>query len=389
MMNSNSKIIRRYFCNLIKSSLEVNTPLPIPEGVTEAEIIEYAKKGQIQYPIFSSLLKLDISDKSKEVIVPAVKRCTLLTFLQVMGARQISAAFEDKGIKHQLLKGIIIKDIYPSPEMRQMSDIDLIVFDESLDRAAEVMESMGFKNHGLIKHHMVFSNKHGLCIEVHWCLVDKSVDNNQYLHFKDNFNSRLKEGTKYTYEFGVEDFYIYMIAHMAKHFFETGCGIRNLVDIYIYWNRYSDEMDKDYLEKELKICGIFDFEKHMRELAYIWLDDKVCPEFYENLFAYMLDCGIYGKGENGIWSQLAKETAKKKGNLKLHYYFPSLSFMKEKYSWLNKAPFLLPVAWIIRAFTGLLSKKSQKHMELFKQTSDENVDVMMDIYHKMGLNYRR
>lgn len=389
MYNNKSEIIRKYYCDLIQACFEGKKPHSIPDDVSEEELIDYATRGQIQYPVFTSLLKTNISEISKEKIVPIIKACTLNTFLQVFGAKKITEEFEKNQIRHQLLKGSVIKDIYPSPEMRQMSDIDLIVYDETLDKAAEILENMGFKNHGLIKHHMVFTNDAGLCVEVHWCLVDKSVDKAQYLHFKDNFNSKLMDGYKYTYEFSLEDFYVYLIAHMAKHFFETGCGIRNLVDIYIYQNKYSDEMNKDYIDKELKACGIFDFEEHMRELAYIWLENRECPSFYENLFAYMLDCGIYGKGENGIWSQLAKETSEKSGNLKIHYYFPSLDFMKEKYTWLKKAPFLLPVGWVIRAFSGLFSKEACKHMELFTATSDENANAMMEIYHKLGLNYRR
>ena len=38
------------------------------------------------------------------------------------------------------------------------------------------------------------------------------------------FNSKM-----YVYDFEAEDFYIYMMAHMAKHFYKRGCGIRNLV----------------------------------------------------------------------------------------------------------------------------------------------------------------
>lgn len=73
------------------------------------------------------------------------------------------------------------------------------------------------------------------------------------------------------------------------------------------------------------------FEKNMRELAYIWLENRPCPAFFENLFDYMLDSGIFGKTENGIWGQLAKETDSSNSYFKIHYYFPSIKFMKEKF----------------------------------------------------------
>ncbi len=381
--------IRKYTSELVKATFENRSPKPLPEGISASDIIEVAAKGHMPYLLLNPLLKVAADSKEAELIKRNVMLSTFKTFQQVMAARQITEAFEKNGIRHQILKGTIMKNLYPSPEMREMSDVDLVVYDESLDKAAKIMEELGYKNEGLVKHHMIFTKDGSLCVEVHWCLIDKSVDYKQFLHFKDNFNAKLKEGYSYTYEFSIEDFYVYMIAHMGKHFFETGCGIRNLVDIYVYQKKYSDIMDAEYLDREFSALGIKEFEKHMKELAFIWLDDKQCPDFYNNLFEYMVDSGIYGKGENGVWSQLAKETSGNNQNVKIRFFFPSLSFMEEKYPWLKKVPFLLPVAWVIRMVSGLSHKESKQHMEKITETNDEKTASMLEIYHKMGLKYRR
>lgn len=386
-MDNKMSAIRTYYSELVRACFEKRAPKPIPEGIDIEELLNYAHKGQIYYPIASSLIKLDLEENIAERIRYILKTSTLKTLMQMVSCNEITTAFEKAGIRHQVLKGAVLKKDYPSPEMREMSDIDLVVFDESLDRAARILEDMGFENKGLIKHHMIFKKQPSLCIEVHWCLFDENVGQSQHVYFKD-FRSKVKEGFQYTYEFGLEDFYVYMIAHMAKHFFETGCGIRNLMDIYIYRNKYNGRMDEKYLSGELDKCGLKDFEKHMRELAYIWLDDKACPEFYENLFAYMVDSGIYGKNENGIWGQLAKETQHSE-NAKLHYYFPSYSFMKEKYKWLDKKPFLLPIAWIIRGACAAKSEEAKRHRDTFNSADKENTEKMLEMYHKLNLNFRR
>ncbi len=383
------KDIREYTGNLIIATLSKKEPESIPESMTVSEIVEIATKGQMQYLIFNSLIKVSKESEEFEFIKKSLYDSTMKTFFQSVTAKEITNAFENAGIRHQILKGAITKTIYPSPEMREMSDIDLVVYDESLDHAAKIMEEMGFKNHGLIKHHMIFSKGNNLIVEVHWCLFDANAGKSQYIYFKDDFRARLKEGTKYTYEFKLEDFYVYMIAHMAKHFFETGCGIRNLVDIYIFMGKYSKIMDMGYLNNELSKCGILDFEKNMRELAFIWLEGRECNAFFENLFEYMVDSGIYGKTENGIWSQLAKETANGNGNVKMHYFFPSINFMREKYSWLNKTPYLLPVAWVIRGFSGVFSKSARKHMERFENADSQEIEKMLEIYHRLNLGFRR
>lgn len=386
-MNEKMSAIRKYYSELVRACFEKRIPAVVPDGLDVDELIHYAAKGQIYYPISSSLIKLDLKEETAERIREILKSSTFKTFTQMIACNEITNALEKAGVRHQVLKGAVIKKDYPSPEMREMSDIDLVVYDESLDKAAAILEGMGFNNKGLIKHHMIFTRGMGLCIEVHWCLFDEHVGHSQHMYFK-NFRAKLKEGTKYTYEFSHEDFYVYMIAHMAKHFFETGCGIRNLMDIYIYLNKYEKEMDRDYLKGELEKTGLTDFEAHMKELAYIWLDDRECSEFYENLFAYMVDSGIYGKNENGVWGQLAKETQNSE-NAKLHYYFPSYSFMKEKYKWMEHKPFLLPVAWVVRGFSAAFSDEAKRHRDTFTSADEENTHKMLEIYHKLNLNFRR
>ncbi|WP_196805011.1 nucleotidyltransferase domain-containing protein [Butyrivibrio sp. AE3009] len=389
MMDSNYSTIRTYTSELIRACFEKRKPLDIPKELTAKKLLDISVTGQMQYPIASSLLKLEIGEEEAQRAKDYLKLSTFKTFTQMMAANRITAEFEKEGIRHQLLKGAVTKSLYPSPEMREMSDIDLVVYDESLDKAAAVMEKLGYTNHGLIKHHMIFTDPNKVHVEVHWCLFDENADHKQHVYFKDNFKAKLKEGTEYTYEFSPEDFYIYMISHMSKHFFETGCGVRNLLDIYVYRNKLGDKMDNAYLVGELEKLGIKDFEEHMRKLAYIWMDNKECPEFFESLFAYMIDSGIYGKNENGVWSQLAKEVSQEGQSIKLHYYFPSLKFMQEKYPCLKKMPFLLPGAWIVRALTAACSKESRNHRKEIEGADKKEVDRMLDMYHRLNLNFRK
>ena len=187
-----------------------------------------------------------------------------------------------------------------------------------------------------------------MIIEAHRAMYDKTVDYSQYEYFSNMSKAHVLEGHSYTYDFNREDFYIYMISHMAKHFYKMGCGIRNLLDIYIYLTKYGEELDRKYLECELKKLGLLDFTKHMEALAFVWMDNKKCTEFQQQLFDYMLDSGIYGKDENGIWNKFSEEKVSERGTcrqqLKMWYFFPPYSYMKDYYPWLDRKPFLLPFA---------------------------------------------
>jgi len=285
----------------------------------------------------------------------------------------------------------VLKQLYPSPEMREMSDIDIMVYENTLDRAEEVLLEMGYDKYVAVKHHVIFKKAPALVLEAHWTLYDRNVDKGQFLYYKDNFRAQLQEGTQYTYDFSKEDFYVYMIAHMAKHFFETGCGIRNLMDIYIYNRAYREGLNRPQIEEELKKLGLYEFERHAAKLAQIWLGEEETDEFYNDMFEYMLDCGIYGKGENGIWGQIAKssqELQADKKHVMSSYFFPPLSYMKEHYSWIEKMPFLLPIGWVVRAVRGIGDKGSMDRFKLVSGVDEEQAGKISNLYKQLRLDFK-
>ena len=221
---------------------------------------------------------------------------------------------------------------------------------------------------------------------------DKTVDRNQYGYFKNFSRTHTRNGCTYTQDFGTEDFYVYMMAHAAKHFYQTGCGIRHLIDIYVYLERFGEQMDRNYLDKELEQCGILTFTGHMEKLAYLWLEEEESNALYDNLFAYLLDSGIYGKDENGIWNKFAEE--KKKGKtagrqqLKFWYAFPPLHYMAEYYPYLEDCPWLLPWAWLVRGITGLAKHKGTYKRQMMNHIDEERIRTVQDIYEKMDLKFQ-
>ena len=131
----------------------------------------------------------------------------------------------------------------------------------------------------------------------------------------------------------------------------------------------------------------------MEKLAAIWLKGEKSTGFYEDLFQYMLDSGIYGKDENGIWNKFAEEKMRGKeatpSLLKRWYYFPPVSYMSEYYPWLEEHPWLLPVAWGIRFARGLFKKKGIHKREMLHDIGKDKVKTYQKIYQNMGLHFKR
>uniref|UniRef100_UPI004057CA40 nucleotidyltransferase domain-containing protein n=1 Tax=Acetatifactor sp. TaxID=1872090 RepID=UPI004057CA40 len=386
-------VLAEYLAELIHAQLENRKPLSIPEELSVEELIKLSARNHMDYLLLGALIRTDnLPEEWKSAVRNKVVRSVIHTSVQVAELKKMEQRFEEKQIACQPMKGARMKFFYPSPEMREMSDVDILVRDECMDKAAAELTDMGYELSQAIKHHDIYQKKPHMVVEVHRAMYDKTVDYNQYEYFKNLSRAVPREGYSYIYDFTKEDFYIYMIAHMAKHFYAMGCGIRNLVDIYVYRNKFGAEMDQLYLDKELKLLGLYEYTKHMEKLTNVWLSGEEGEEFYDQLFAYMLDSGIYGKDENGIWNKFCEEKMKDKEvnrfQLKMWYWFPPLHYMAEYYPWLEDYRFLLPVAWIIRGFRGIVLKKGTYKRKMIKEIDQENIKINQNIYHKMQLRFK-
>lgn len=386
-------ILTDYLAELVRAQLEGKKAKALPEELKFEEIVELSHKNHMDYLLMGALLNTEgLEEKKSKILRAYVMQSIIKTTTQVMELKKIIRRFEEKEIVNQPMKGAKMKFIYPRPEMREMSDIDILIRQDCMEKAEDELKEMGYTLHQAIKHHDIYVKAPLMVVEAHRAMYDKTVDNNQYDYFSDFSKTVLQDGCSYTYDFKTEDFYIYMIAHMAKHFYVKGCGIRNLVDIYVYLQAKENEMDREYIDIELKKLGLDVFTDHMESIAMDWLNHKPLSKFQQQVFDYMLDSGIYGKDENGIWNKFSEEKQKKKDvsvkQLKKWYFFPPLSYMTEYYPWLERIPVLLPVAWGIRACRGVFMKKGTEKRKMLYNIEKEEIQTYKEIYEEMQLHFK-
>lgn len=386
-------ILTDYLAELVRAQLEGKKAKALPEELKFEEIVELSHKNHMDYLLMGALLNTEgLEEKKSKILRAYVMQSIIKTTTQVMELKKIIRRFEEKEIVNQPMKGAKMKFIYPRPEMREMSDIDILIRQDCMEKAEDELKEMGYTLHQAIKHHDIYVKAPLMVVEAHRAMYDKTVDNNQYDYFSDFSKTVLQDGCSYTYDFKTEDFYIYMMAHMAKHFYVKGCGIRNLVDIYVYLQAKENEMDREYIDIELKKLGLDVFTDHMESIAMDWLNHKPLSKFQQQVFDYMLDSGIYGKDENGIWNKFSEEKQKKKDvsvkQLKKWYFFPPLSYMTEYYPWLERIPVLLPVAWGIRACRGVFMKKGTEKRKMLYNIEKEEIQTYKEIYEEMQLHFK-
>lgn len=69
-----------------------------------------------------------------------------------------------------MLKGLVIRDLYPRPESRNMCDADILVHKNDLDRVRELLISIGYTETGSTDIHLNFFRE-TTHIEVHWIIT--------------------------------------------------------------------------------------------------------------------------------------------------------------------------------------------------------------------------
>ncbi len=389
------KVFAKDLGELVKASLENRKPVVTGEKPSVNKLISFGNVNHMVYFILTSALNAwEWDENEAAALKTGVMRSMYTTAVQICEQKRLETVLEAGGVKFLMMKGAIIRSMFPRVEQREMGDIDLLIYPECFSDAERVLLENKYTVIEDIKQHKIFRSPSGVVVEAHHTLCDRVTDKNMYEYFLDYSRHELKEGTKYTYRMTNEDFYIYLLAHMARHFYVKGCGVRNLIDIYIYNNVMAGKLDRQYIEAELAKIGILDFTIQMEKLSKVWLENEESSEILDNTLEYMLEGGSYGFDYNGIWSRFAKldlEDYSRKA-LKRCYYFPPLAYMSEKYPELEEHAWLLPFFWIRRGWETIFTSKKQRGKKEERRHHVDDVDdatikKMSEIYKNMNFNF--
>lgn len=291
----------------------------------------------------------------------------------------LASAFESAEIPYMILKGYVIKHLYPQTNMRSMGDVDILV-GENIENAQKIMTGCGFRLKGRENLHDHYVKKPNLNVELHRSLVDKELKE-MYSYFGVGFErAKLCNGSKFGYELSKEDFYIFLIAHMAKHFKRCGTGIRSVADVWVYNKAYGESLDRAYLDVEFKKLGLLKFCRTIEKLSLEWFSDKAELSL-DSIGEYIVFSGVYGNIHNLELNKfLQGETSSSSYSAnKLKYIikniFPGLEYMSARYKILKKHKFILPVFWVVRIFSTLF--KSRKNISYrLKGVAESDINDM-------------
>ena len=310
---------------------------------------------------------------------------------------EVYKKLSEKNIKILVFKGIIFRNMYNNPDDRISSDEDILIKKEDYEKVKEFFLSEGFEFIDKGEECAYFSKSTGLCIEVSTSLF--SHESKAYGHLNKLFEDVFEKSIKINIDkidiltLSHEQHLIYIVFHNMKHFLTGGFGIRQVADFSKYIETYGEYINWEKFWSDLKDLNYDTFALNLIEISLRYLgfnDDKITypdnitsfdelknsQKYYinsESLINDILDAGVFGastmdRKHTALMTLDAVEDKKKSNRLKA--VFPHINYLKDNYTYLQKYPILLPVAWGQRILSYLKKNKTSSYintMELGKQ----------------------
>ena len=358
---------------------------------------------QLQAPCFEELLLLAGQHGISALLYPAVKHQPLpppvhklyreeaysaatRETLQSQALARFFDLCETKEIPVLPLKGCVIKEIYPQPALREMSDVDLLISRKKRRDIATLMAQLGNRPVPIdCDGTDVYESPLGLRYEVHF-----SLDEDGFNPASKNFCAKLFEQATpqtnkcYVHELPPETHYTYILCHFVKHLLYGGVGIRQLTDLYL-WHKHKNT-DTARLQSLLQELDLEKLHTTVQTLALHYFEGQPATEATDELGRYLLSSGVFG---NEAQRQTDRMLQEGEGvSYYLHRCFPPYSAMRKYFPSLRYLPILLPFYWLWRILRALFfrRKKMKTELELLKTQHNDDLKDRVEFYRRCGLS---
>ncbi len=331
----------------------------------------------------------EVLDIAKKIFISTQKRSNERTEKY----QRLSQKLRESGIDHLIFKGIVVKEYYPVSELRTFGDIDFVICKEDRERCHLLMEELGYQT--ILDNDAVYTyRKECEIYEVHTAImVDSFTERADSVEYFKGFwkHAVLKE--EHVWMLSPEFHFVYLVSHIAKHLCESGAGIRMYLDLALYIKCLGESMDWDIVLQELEklkftqflylvLYGLQHWFGTILPIPVPILEEALFQEFCD----FTMESGVFGfEGRSGI-EQRVRQQKGLRAKVLIRDFFPSIKALTNRYRYLRKYPWLLPIAWIDRLFRNLrkIGQKAEETKEIITMKKEE-IQKNENFYCRIGL----
>lgn len=374
----------KQFIDLLSNSIRNEVCKKKYDNVDWNELMNLSRKHKIEGLIYSALNKAELLENIDEDKVKDLKKEVFFTGVtQISNMSKLEKVFNEfskENVPVIVLKGLVVREYYPQPEQRSMSDADIFVKAKDINKSKKILIDLGYTEvDAEASHHIKYIKSGYPMIELHWHVMKRDGFSDELDLFEDDIWDRTIEvkvkGAK-VLSLGYEDLALHLCMHMAAHLAASGFGVRQIADLVLLvekkghlidWTLFINKAEefgfKKFIIIMFKICNILFSMDIPKEMAVYKIDDE---EMFESLISTIFDGGVYGKKDmaSNFANQVAFNYKGKDSNATIgairryfRFIFPSIETMSDKYSYARKIRILTPIAWIHHLFSGIFRKE--------------------------------
>ena len=336
-------------------------------------LIDEAGKHQvitlIYRPMAENAGRLQISDKLMNRLRENVLYEGMEQERNYIAFGSILADFASAGIPVIVLKGLVLRELYPDPALRTMHDFDVLVKPCDVDKAGALLVKSGYETGFDKGKHAVYFHPCLPTVEIHRSMAPAGLYEN-YTEFEDQAWGHsvpvIVSGAG-VLSLDNLDRMIYQLIHMASHMIGNGFGLRQLCDFVLLAEDSEGKIDCKEFVSALNKLGLEKFARVLFAVCRRLFDLKSTCLFagdvsdlpVESLIKDIFDGGIFGKSNNDRITAnrmlyysggCNAKTLPEKLHIYLELLFPKAKKLDVRYAYAKKYNFLLPFAWIHRFF---------------------------------------
>lgn len=388
-----------YLLHLLGAYLREEEP-QIWEDVDWAKLVQLAQihcvTGILGYMTMSWPICLD---EQMKVSLRSVCLNTIALFARRAALADVfSQTLSRNGIDHILMKGYILREYYPVPELRTFGDIDIVIRPQDREKSDVLLHDLGY--HLETDWEPVFSYTRDVeYYEIHTEIMEVNVsDKADYRgYFRDPWQHTESFGDC-RYQFKPEFHFLYLLTHIAKHVTGSGAGVRMYLDVAAFLRRFGASLDWNWIRQELEKLRFTDFTNIVLLLVQEAFGvespiplQAVEEETMRSFLEFTMDGGVFGRVGRDSGAESMKKQSRGREKISrigtvARRLFPAAKTIENRYTYLQDKPWLLPAAWIHR----LVKTRNtwQQHTEEVQNilTADkEEVRKIQRLYEKLGL----
>ncbi len=275
---------------------------------------------------------------------------------------EVASLFEKEKIPYTIIKGVASAKYYNEPLARIMGDTDVLVKEDFIEKATEVLLNNGYKLTGEeTKYHISFKKKSS-SVELHKWL--NGIPDNKTEETKELLKDIFQKAEKYQTPYG--DVYVpsafhhgfIMLAHMYSHINTAGIGLRHLCDWAVFIEKIDENEFEEIFKERLKHIGLWRFAVKISQaclelgVSYKkWMGqiDKDFSEFFINdIFAG----GNFGRKDDERRMKLvfAPNTIEERSAPITRYFKYGVASLKRIWPFFEKYKIFMPIGFVMYCF---------------------------------------